>query len=190
LRNEFRKYFSIRQARDQFLVLFNQHLLRFVYPVSKTFSVPVPKIKTDMKPTIVVLIVTGTLMSSCFETRYTYYLENETAYDIDSAVINVDHHFSLRSGEVTGPFEGTHSGNLASNFSEPLLTLFVSDFSDASVAYHNEYGCTRDMRIIEDNGTYIFRIQDAGHDAYGVNFTVDIHPMTETPPLASSKLAH
>jgi hypothetical protein len=132
------------------------------------------------------LLLTGVLLSSCLDTTYTYYLGNETSYALDSAILNGDHRFTLRRGEIKGPFQGIRSSGFGLICSEPMLTLFVTRFSSADSSYHSRHGIARHMRIIEDEGTYIFRICEPAGDNDISAFSVVIDPVTVSTPLASN----
>jgi hypothetical protein len=132
------------------------------------------------------MLVTGVLLSSCINTTYTYYLDNKTPYALDSAILNGDHRFSLEPGEIKGPFQGIRSSGFGLICSEPMLTLFVTQFSSADSSYHSRYGIAHHMRVIEDDGTYIFRICEPDGDSDISAFSVVIDPVTVSPPLASN----
>jgi hypothetical protein len=121
--------------------------------------------KTRTVINAVILMITSVTLLSCVDRRYTYYIQNDTPYCLDSATINGMNNFSLAPGERRGPFKREYEEPFFL-MSEPLLSLYVSHFSDSDSSYYNQYGTVAGMREIENEGSYIFAISHETQEAY------------------------
>jgi hypothetical protein len=125
-------------------------------------------------------------MFSCKEVRYTYYLENATLYDLDSASLDFYHRdFALARGERIGPFHHYHKENPAYFFGQSLLVLNVSQITDGDSTYAVQSSTVRDTNPIKDGGVYIFRIRQLTEDTTTVRFGFGI----ETVPQGSALIS-
>jgi hypothetical protein len=128
---------------------------------------------------LIVAIITYFMILVCScrkETTYNLTLINETNYQIDKIEFSCavdDKSVSVPSFGSSKKFELRYEKEVCGNcFSEPLLCISVTAYSDSTQIYQNEIGSTMSMSDLKKNNEFIIR-----HEPNSLNPT-DIFTVT------------